>query len=72
VIFAGRYFLLKRAVSMRDFPTIAGFRSARLLRRDGPVPGILAADRTGAIVDKSGRRSDGYVGTAWGFSNALR
>jgi hypothetical protein len=31
------------------------FRSGALLRRYGPVPGILAARRPGAIMDKSGR-----------------
>jgi hypothetical protein len=29
------------------------FRAGSLLRRSGPVPGILAAPRPGAIVDKS-------------------
>ena len=42
-------------VPMRDLPTIASFRAAALLRRHGPVPGILAARPPGAIVDKSGR-----------------
>jgi hypothetical protein len=37
-------------------PTIAFFRAGTLLRRNGPVPGILAAHRPGAIMDKSGRR----------------
>jgi hypothetical protein len=41
---------------MRDLPTIAFIRPALLLRRNGPVPGILAADRAGAIMDKSERR----------------
>jgi hypothetical protein len=41
---------------MRDLPTIAFFRASTLLRRSGPVPGILAAHWPGAIVDKSGRR----------------
>jgi hypothetical protein len=40
---------------MRDLPTTAFFRAAALLRRNGPVPGILAARRPGAIMDKSGR-----------------
>ena len=31
------------------------FRAGPLLRRNGPVPGILAAARPGAIMDKSGR-----------------
>ena len=39
---------------MRDLPTIASFRAVALLRRLGPVPGILAAHRPGAIMDKSG------------------
>jgi hypothetical protein len=43
--------------AMRDLPTIAFFRAVVLLRRNGPVPGILAARRPGAIMDKSGRRS---------------
>jgi len=38
----------------RDLSTIAFFRAAALLRRHGPVPGILAARRPGAIMDKSG------------------
>lgn len=41
---------------MRDLPTIAFFRASALLRRSGPVPGILAAHWPGAIMDKSGRR----------------
>jgi len=40
---------------MRDLPTIASFRAVALLRRHGPVPGILAARRPGAIMDKSER-----------------
>jgi hypothetical protein len=40
--------------SMRDLPTIAFFRAVALLRRYGPVPGILATRRPGAIMDKSG------------------
>jgi hypothetical protein len=43
--------------AMRDLSTIAFFRAGALLRRNGPVPGILAARRLGAIMDKSGRRS---------------
>jgi hypothetical protein len=39
---------------MRDLSTIAFIRTAALLRRNGPVPGILAAHRSGAIMDKSG------------------
>jgi len=45
-----------RAASTRDLPTIAFFRAGALLRRKVPVPGILAAHRPGAIMDKSGRR----------------
>jgi hypothetical protein len=41
--------------STRDLPTIAFFRAGPLLRRNGPVPGILAAHRPGAIMDKSER-----------------
>ena len=41
--------------STRDLSTIAFFRAGPLLRRNGPVPGILAAYRPGAIMDKSGR-----------------
>jgi hypothetical protein len=47
--------LRSRPVATRDLPTIAFFRAGPLLRRDGPVPGILAAARPGAIMDKSGR-----------------
>lgn len=47
-------------------------RFVLLLRRSGPVPGILAAGRTGAIVDKSGRRYAGVGGAAFGLSNELR
>src|SRR5215831_12581588 len=39
----------------RDLSTIAFFRAAALLRRNGPVPGILAAQRPGANMDKSER-----------------
>jgi hypothetical protein len=42
--------------SQKTLPTIAFFRAGPLLRRNGPVPGILAAHRPGAIMDKSGRR----------------
>jgi hypothetical protein len=42
--------------STGDLPTIAFFRAGPLLRRNGPVPGILAPHRPGAIMDKSGRR----------------
>jgi hypothetical protein len=41
---------------MRDLPTIALIRPDLLLRRKGPVPGILAAGQAGAIMDKSKRR----------------
>jgi hypothetical protein len=41
---------------MRDLPTITFIRAVALLRRRGPVPGILAARRPGAIVDKSRRQ----------------
>src|SRR3981081_1150244 len=45
-----------RSGSTCDLPTIAFFRAGTLRRRHGPVPGILAAHRPGAILDKSGRR----------------
>ena len=44
-----------RVAATRDLPTIAFIRTGALLRRNGPVPGILAAPRSGAIMDKSGR-----------------
>ena len=47
--------LWSRLASTRDLPTIAFCRAGPLLRRNGPVPGILAAHRPGAIMDKSGR-----------------
>jgi hypothetical protein len=47
--------LRRHPASMRDLATIAFFRTGVLLRRNGPVPGILAAHRSGAIMDKSGR-----------------
>ena len=50
---AGRWW---RSGSTGDLPTIAFIRAGPLLRRNGPVPGILAAHRPGAIMDKSGRR----------------
>ena len=50
--------------SMRDLPTIAFFRAGVLLRRDVPVPGILATHRPGAIMDKSGRQFLGRFGLA--------
>ena len=40
----------------RDLPTVAFFRAGALLRRSVPVPGILAAHRPGATMDKSGRQ----------------
>ena len=47
---------LRRAPApMRDLSTIAFIRTGALLRRSGPVPGILAPHRSGAIMDKSGR-----------------
>jgi hypothetical protein len=42
---------------MRDLSTIGFIRTAALLRRSGPVAGILAAHRSGPIMDKSGRPS---------------
>jgi hypothetical protein len=50
---AGRW---SRSAATSDLPTIAFFRASTLLRRNGPVPGILAAHWPGAIMDKSGRR----------------
>jgi hypothetical protein len=50
--------------SMRDLPTIAFFRAGVLLRRDVPVPGILATRRPGAMMDKSGRQFLGRFGLA--------
>jgi len=47
--------LRSRPAATRDLPTIACFRAGPLLRRSEPVPGILAAARPGAIMDKSGR-----------------
>jgi hypothetical protein len=44
-----------RVAATRDLPTIAFFRAGALLRRSVPVPGILAAHRPGATMDKSGR-----------------
>jgi hypothetical protein len=54
--------LRSRLASTRDLPTIAFFRAAALLRRNGPVPGILAAHRPGAIMDKSERP---FCGSVW-------
>ena len=47
--------LRSRSAATRDLPTIAFFRAGPLLRRNGPVPGVLTAARPGAIMDKSGR-----------------
>src|SRR5260221_14373835 len=44
------------SASTSDLPTIAFFRASTLLRRNGPVPGILATHWPGAIMDKSGLR----------------
>jgi hypothetical protein len=57
---AGRW---SRSGSTGDLPTIAFIRAGPLLRRKGPVPGILAAHRPGAIMDKSGHRF--VVGFGW-------
>jgi hypothetical protein len=37
------------AAPTRDLPTIAFFRTVELLRRHGPVPGILAVRRPGRL-----------------------
>jgi Ankyrin repeats (3 copies) len=50
----------RRLAPMRDFFTIAFFRAVPLLRRSGPLPGILAAARPGAIMDKPGAPFCGY------------
>jgi hypothetical protein len=50
---AGRW---SQLASTRDLRTITFFRAGPLLRRNGPVPGVLAAHGPGAIMDKSGRR----------------
>ena len=55
--------------STRDLATIAFIRAGPLLRRNGPVPGILAAHRPGAIMDKSGRRFVVRFGWAGAKSN---
>jgi hypothetical protein len=44
-----------RVAATRDLPTIAFIRAGVLLRRGGPVPGILATHRPGAMMDKSER-----------------
>ena len=51
--------LREHAALMRDLSTIAFYRAVALLRRLEPVPGILAARRPGAIMDKSERRFGG-------------
>src|SRR5258708_12511352 len=51
--------LRQHAALMRDFSTIAFSRALALLRRLEPVPGILAARRPGAIMDKSELRFAG-------------
>ena len=53
--------LEERVASTRDLPTIAFFRAGGLLRRNVPVPGILAAPRPGATMDKSGRHLVGPI-----------
>jgi hypothetical protein len=42
-------------VQLTTYPQ-SPFRAGTLLRRNGPVPGILATHQPGAIMDKSGRR----------------
>src|SRR6516225_6528666 len=51
----GKRWAWSRLASTRDLSTIAFFRAGWLLRRNGPVPGILAAHQPGAIMDKSER-----------------
>jgi len=51
--------LLEHAALMHDLSTIAFPGAVALLRRHEPVPGILAARRPGAIMDKSERRFGG-------------
>ena len=48
--------LRKHTAPVGDLSTIAFFQAVVLLRRHGPVPGILAARRSRAIMDKSQRR----------------
>jgi hypothetical protein len=43
----------RQVAATRDLPTIAFSGPEALLRRSVPVPGILAAHRPGAIMDKS-------------------
>ena len=52
---------------LAPYPTIAFIRVAALLRHNGPVPGILAAHRPGAIMDKSGPRFVGLLFVADGI-----
>ena len=47
---------VRSAALKRDLRTSAFIRAAALLRRCGPVPGILAARRPGALMHKSGLR----------------
>jgi hypothetical protein len=61
-----------RSGSTNDLPTIAFFRAGTLLRRHGPVPGILAAHRPGAIMDKSGRRVVVRFGLGQGQKSSKR
>ena len=56
-----RSLALPSAASMRDLLTIALIRSVPLLRRSVPGAGILAAERTGAIMNKSELRLVGGV-----------
>src|SRR5260370_25627893 len=56
--------LREHAALMRDLSTIAFYRALALLRRLEPVPGILAARRPGAIMDKSERRFEGNTKSA--------
>ena len=49
---------LRRSSALkRDLRTSAFIRAGALLRRNEPVPGILAAHRPGALMHKSGLRS---------------
>lgn len=56
-----RLLMWRRAASMRDLLTIALIRSVPLLRRSVPGTGILAVERTGAIMNKSELRLVGGV-----------
>ena len=53
--------LREHAALMCDLSTIAFSRAVALLRRNEPVPGILAARRPGAIMYKSERRFGGNI-----------